>query len=255
MHTARGQTRRCDQGLIRAKVANTTHLNGFRKPGYDPPVTAAGEARRRGPYAKTFRQRDEIIEAALAFFGQQGYHGTSMRELARKVGLSQAGLLHHFPTKAALLTAVLESRDTMTGDVALAAAVRSGDPLAALVAVVEDNAANRELVQMFVVVSAEATDEQHPAHDHFRLRAARVIAMMRAGLHLAVEQGAVRGDLDVEDAARQCQAMMYGLQVQWLFDPTTDMVELFQGLLDTFAGPSTEIRNFRRPSASDGRAR
>jgi hypothetical protein len=29
--------------------------------------------------------------------------------------------------------------------------------------------------------------------------------------------------------------MMYGLQVQWLFDPGTDMVTSFQGFLDGYA--------------------
>ena len=61
----------------------------------------------RGPYAKSARQRERIIATALEYFGQQGYHGTSMREIARETGLSQAGLLHHFPSKADLLIAVL----------------------------------------------------------------------------------------------------------------------------------------------------
>lgn len=45
----------------------------------------------------------------------------------------------------------------------------------------------------------------------------------------------VRSDLDLDLAARHCQAMMYGLQVQWLFDPGTDMVTSFQGFLDGYA--------------------
>jgi AcrR family transcriptional regulator len=202
---------------------------------------------RRGPYAKSSRQRDEIIEAALAHFGQHGYHGASMREIARNVGLSQAGLLHHFRTKADLLIAVLESRDNLTGAMARAAAARAEDPLAGLVAVVEDNASHRQLVQMFVVVSAEATDDRHPAHDYFRQRAQQVIAWTRAGLRHAADQGVVRSDLDLDSAARQCQALMYGLQVQWLFDPTTDMVAQFEALLAGFA-PSPPKDASSRPA-------
>jgi AcrR family transcriptional regulator len=196
----------------------------------------ASTAGPRGPYAKSVHQRDEIIGAALAHFGQHGYHGASMREIARNVGLSQAGLLHHFRTKADLLIAVLESRDHVTGTMARAAA-QAEDPLAGLIAVIDDNASHRELVQMFVVVSAEATDEDHPAHAYFQHRAQQVIGWVRAGLQHAAEQGLVRADLDVERAARQCQALMYGLQVQWLLDPTTDMVAVFTDLLDGFATP------------------
>lgn len=199
----------------------------------------AGERVRtgRGPYAKSVRQRERIIAAALEYFGQQGYHGTSMREIAREVGLSQAGLLHHFANKADLLIAVLDSRDTLTGAMATAAVERTADPLAGLVAVVEDNAAQRELVQMFVVLSAEATDQQHPAHDYFRRRAQHVIELMRAGLQQALDQGSVRPGLDPDLAARQCQALMYGLQVQWLLDPSTDMSGIFRQFVDGFAVP------------------
>lgn len=126
-------------------------------------------------------------------------------------------------------------RDTLSGATAVAAVERAQDPLAGLLAVVADNSSHRALVQMFVVFSAEATDEAHPAHDYFRRRAQRVVALMRAGLERAVEQGLVRSDLDLDLAARHCQAMMYGLQVQWLFDPGTDMVTSFQGFLDGYA--------------------
>lgn len=197
-------------------------------------MTAAKSGARRGPYAKSSLQRARIITVALDHFAQHGYHGASMREIARAVGLSQAGLLHHFRTKDDLLIAVLESRDTLTGDTASAAASRAQDPLAGLVAVVADNALHRELVQMFVVVSAEATDECHPAHVYFRQRALHVIGLMRAGLQRSVELEVVRTDIDLDHAARQCQAMMYGLQVQWLFDPSTDMVATFESFLHQF---------------------
>jgi hypothetical protein len=55
---------------------------------------------------------------------------------------------------------------------------------------------------------------------------------MRTGLEEALEQGLVRSDIDLDRAARQCQALMYGLQAQWLFDPTTDMVATFDQFLD-----------------------
>ncbi len=195
----------------------------------EPPIEG-----RRGSYAKSSKQRDLIIRTALDYFGRHGYHGASMREIARQVGLSQAGLLHHFPTKADLLTAVLESRDILSGATARAAADSAHDPLAGMTAVIADNALHRELVQMFVVVSAEATDGRHPAHGHFRDRSQAVIAHMRSGLEQAVERGLVDPGLDLDRAARQCQALMYGLQVQWLFDPSTDMAATFEQFLDGF---------------------
>ncbi|WP_426573067.1 TetR/AcrR family transcriptional regulator [Aquihabitans sp. McL0605] len=200
-------------------------------------MTATPTGKLRGPYAKSSTQRDLIIRTALEHFAQHGYHGASMREIARAVGLSQAGLLHHFPKKADLLTAVLDSRDTVSLVAAQTAVVRAQDPLAGMIAVIEENSSNRQLVQMFTVLSAEATDESHPAHEYFRQRSQLIIGLMRTGIEHAVKQGLIRPDLDLDQAARQCQALMYGLQVQWLFDPSTDMAAHFQGLLDGFATP------------------
>jgi AcrR family transcriptional regulator len=51
--------------------------------------------------------RDRIFEAAVKLFAQKGYHGTSMRDLARAVGLKESSLYNHFPGKGTLLEAVL----------------------------------------------------------------------------------------------------------------------------------------------------
>lgn len=51
--------------------------------------------------------RDRIFEAAVTLFAQKGYHGTSMRDLARAVGIKESSLYNHFPGKGSLLEAVL----------------------------------------------------------------------------------------------------------------------------------------------------
>ncbi len=48
-------------------------------------------------------------------FGEQGFRGSSLREIAARVGISEAGLLHHFGSKAGFLTATLEERDRRYG--------------------------------------------------------------------------------------------------------------------------------------------
>src|SRR5260370_37942394 len=55
--------------------------------------------RRRGEYAQTLARRQEILNAGLAVFSSSGFHGASLRDVAARAGLSQAGLLHHFPSK------------------------------------------------------------------------------------------------------------------------------------------------------------
>lgn len=59
--------------------------------------------------ARPFRQQiDEgILDRAAALFAQRGFAKTSVQDIADAVGLSKAGLLHHFPSKDALHDAVL----------------------------------------------------------------------------------------------------------------------------------------------------
>ena len=58
--------------------------------------------------ARPFRQQidDGILDHAAALFARRGFAKTSVQDVADAVGLSKAGLLHHFPSKDALHEAV-----------------------------------------------------------------------------------------------------------------------------------------------------
>jgi AcrR family transcriptional regulator len=51
--------------------------------------------------------RGEILDAALDLFAHHGYFGTSMRQIARAVGVRESALYHHFPSKDAILQDLL----------------------------------------------------------------------------------------------------------------------------------------------------
>ncbi|WP_244501064.1 TetR/AcrR family transcriptional regulator [Streptomyces sp. TP-A0874] len=48
-----------------------------------------------------------VLQAALACFVEQGYHGTTIREVAARAGLSVPGVYHHHPSKQALLVGIV----------------------------------------------------------------------------------------------------------------------------------------------------
>ena len=50
--------------------------------------------------------RRNIIAAACELFSTQGYHGTSMRQIARKANIALSGLYNHFPGKDQVFQAV-----------------------------------------------------------------------------------------------------------------------------------------------------
>ncbi|MEV1286923.1 helix-turn-helix domain-containing protein [Micromonospora sp. NPDC049679] len=64
---------------------------------------------------RPFRQQiDEgILDQAAALFARRGFAKTSVQDIAGAVGLSKAGLLHHFATKDALRAAVLAQAETL----------------------------------------------------------------------------------------------------------------------------------------------
>jgi AcrR family transcriptional regulator len=50
--------------------------------------------------------RQEIINAAHELFVHQGFHGTSMRQVARQAGIALGSLYNHFPSKEAVFESV-----------------------------------------------------------------------------------------------------------------------------------------------------
>jgi AcrR family transcriptional regulator len=53
--------------------------------------------------------RESILEGAYQLFLQQGYHGTSMRQIAAEAGIALGGIYNHFSGKEEIFTAVLEA--------------------------------------------------------------------------------------------------------------------------------------------------
>lgn len=194
--------------------SQTDHLVGFSASG--------GVGVDERGYAKGRAKRAEILDAAQDLFGEVGYRGASLREIAARCGLTHPGLLHHFPTKEALLLAVLERRDE-AAQAATGAAVSGADELAYIVSVVADNATHPGIVELFTTVSAEATASDHPAHAFFADRYRRVCDQLAEAYRAAQRDGALRAGVDPESAARRLVALMDGLQVQWLYDPSVDM--------------------------------
>src|SRR2546426_7612149 len=51
---------------------------------------------------------ERILRAAIALFRVRGYHGSSMRALARGLRMEAASLYYHFPSKQEILFAILD---------------------------------------------------------------------------------------------------------------------------------------------------
>lgn len=179
----------------------------------------------RGSYAKGQAKRQEIVDAALVVFGRSGFNSGSLREIAKRVNLTPAGLLHHFSGKEELFTEVLRQRDARVQ--AAAGDVSEFTLLEQVRKVVAYNQTTRGLTSLYTVISAEATDSEHPAHAEFARRYAESAAATSEVLADAQRDGIIRDDIDTAHAARLISAVMDGLQQQWLLDESVDMTAVF----------------------------
>ncbi|POX64609.1 TetR family transcriptional regulator [Streptomyces sp. Ru62] len=66
-----------------------------------------GRPRHTPPSDPGTSARDQILDAAGALFVERGIAGTSTRMIAERVGIRQASLYYHFPTKEEILAELL----------------------------------------------------------------------------------------------------------------------------------------------------
>lgn len=212
----------------------------------------------RGEYAKTAGTRTAILDAALEVFAQSGYRAGSLREVAERVGMSEAGLLHHFRSKSALLMAVLDHRDELARSMVDFDLPDGVESLRALARLAAHNAASPGVVELYCTLSAEATSPDHPAHSYFVRRYVEVRQSVTASFERVADAGRLLTGVDPGRAAVATIALMDGLQVQWLLDPTsTDMAEalhsFFRGMITGYdlAGieQALDARSAEVPSA------
>jgi AcrR family transcriptional regulator len=68
-----------------------------------------GKRTRRGPYT-----RQLILDASLSLFSKHGFARTTVRDIARKAGITDAAIYYHFESKRVLLEALVEERGFLT---------------------------------------------------------------------------------------------------------------------------------------------
>jgi AcrR family transcriptional regulator len=190
---------------------------------------------RRGPYSKTAQRRREIIEAATSVFAQRGYHGGSLRDISKELGLSLTSLVHHFPAKSDLLEAVLDHADATWGTSFESDADEQGAKVAIL-RLAQSNFDHPELLRILAIMASEASSPVHPAHEWFVQRYQRMAAGIEQILERDRERGRIRPDGDAAVLARRVIAIWDGLQLQWLLDPHEDMMGEMSGALDDLLG-------------------
>jgi AcrR family transcriptional regulator len=148
------------------------------------------------------------------------------------VSITHAGLLHHFSIKDDLLAAVLAERDSEERQYGMDQ-VESMDELATyLGGLLESHQRAPELMRLWIELAAAASRPDHPAHAYFPQRYEAVRTDFAEGMRGKADRGELREGLAPEHAATLLQAVLNGLQLQWLLDHDLDIVGPIRGFLD-----------------------
>lgn len=197
-----------------------------------PAPASSGAAKAQRPQKRSAQKRADILQAAMAVFGEHGYANGSLSDIAVRVGMTHAGVLHHFGSKEQLLIALLEYRDA--ADVAELEGQHAPQGAALLDHLVATTAANAKrpgIIQTYTVLLGESVTDNHPGKAFFADRFVGLRAMITTAVGDAT--GLPETDPRVPTAASAIIAAMDGLQTQWLLNgDAVDMPATVRLLID-----------------------
>lgn len=156
------------------------------------------------------KRREAILDVASTAFAHHGYHGVSIRMLAKQAGLSHPGLLHHFPSKAALLGAVLDRLEHQAQAVLDDETVFRRGLTRTVDELVDLYDPGSESIQLLAMLDCDGRMEDFPGRGRSaRLRRVHEYLVERALTRLE-EQGLLRSDLCPVFAARTFMSFVMG---------------------------------------------
>ena len=165
-------------------------------------------------------KRIEILNAAVEIFGSKGSTNGTLADVAEQVGLTHAGVLHHFGSKQRLLLEVLAYRDQ--ADVADLDDKHIPGGLELFLHLVRTAFANERrpgIVQAYTVLSSESVTDDHPGREYFEDRYITLRREVTEAFEVLCRAEGVTDTDTIAHAAAAILAVMDGLQLQWLLHP------------------------------------
>lgn len=187
----------------------------------------------RGPYAGGRARREAILDAAVECLAEFGYHGMSLRDVARRVGISHPGVIYHFPNKEALFMSVIERHEQHVDlEGSLQGLGTSAERLEAFLSAVAEMGQSPMMVELECMAYAEAATPLHPAHEHYRIRRDIVARHLSRIFHDAATEGALKPTtLTTQEIADTVTSGWYGMQLTWLYNRTEAVEVMLRRLL------------------------
>jgi AcrR family transcriptional regulator len=161
---------------------------------------------------------EEILEAALAEFTERGFDAARMEDIGKRAGLSKAGVYLYFPSKMALLKALIEARVAPLAQQAQTLAqAGQDDPVAALRLLARVAAQRIADPNVFAVprLVIGLTSRFPEIADYYRIN---VVEKARGALEALLEAAMIKGALRRVDVAAAARAFIGPLffEAMWM---------------------------------------
>lgn len=196
-------------------------------------------------YKKSEVSVAQIVDGAIRVIARQGYARTSLMDIAKEVGMSKGAVHYHFPTKEALMTQVLQTACDAVADRTLAAWTEGGEPAASIRSSLRELWRTRaELSDEAKVVADLMTQALHDGALREPLATYYRFAMDQVHHHLTenLDKLGLTPKVDPKTLPRLLHALLDGLLMQRIVDPTAFTDDQVIEALETLAGAMFEFR-------------
>ncbi|WP_274585549.1 TetR family transcriptional regulator [Neisseria leonii] len=204
--------------------------------------------------AKAQATRQQLLDAALEAFYENGVAGTSLDAIAKRAGVTRGALYWHFKNKEDLFENLLKQTfDTVRhafSDGLTQQADAAGTPLknalTYLLAHAEENETTRKLCTI-LHLKCEHIEANRTITDIHKKYSALWEAHFRAAIEQEIRDGRLPADLDTDAATVFLQAAVNGLLQNWLYNQEWDLKRLTPPVLDTALFALSRSPALRRP--------
>jgi AcrR family transcriptional regulator len=176
-------------------------------------------------------RREAILQTAIRLFAQNGFRGTTTRELAQAVGVSEPVLYQHFPSKSDLYKAIIETLmervEEMPWD---GLGLPLDQYLSGLAASILDfHDKNSNYIRILLYSGLEGHELSRIFHER---HACKVFEALSKGIQRRMEDGSVRADLDPTLTARAFVMMISDVGLKQVVMPGEQSAGERQRLVD-----------------------
>lgn len=176
--------------------------------------------------ARATGRREELIQVATRLIARNGSRGTTLADIGREGGVSQAAVVYHFGTKEGLINAILDARDAFEDGLLWRLGPDPGIRIFNIVAeIVAGWSGNPELVGLLGVLIAENVGADAALRPRLAANYQLTVDRLTATLSAAQSRGEIREDIDARAKAIEILAFLSGLELAWLVSSNTPASE------------------------------